>query len=104
MSMALEIKEVIFYILTVYFPGGGLGAFLGHIVAMIPHFLASAAGQKLISAGKDVIRDVKQGSDLKTALKKTGRKTVKDLTGLGRRKTTIIRQDGLGERRRRPSG
>ena len=80
--------------------GGGLGAFLGHIVTMIPQFLASTAGKKLISAGKDVIQSMTEGSDLKTALKKTGRKTVRDLTGLGRTKQKIPQQRRLSERRR----
>ena len=88
--------------------GGGLGAFLGHIVAMIPQFLASDVGKQLVSAGKDVIGNLKEGKDIKTALKKSGRKVVRNLTGLGRkrrskrRKNTVV-LEGLGKRKRRRS-
>jgi len=68
--------------------GRGFGAIVSMLPRLIPAFLNSPVGKELISAGSNIISDVKTGSDVKTALKKRGRQSIRNLTGLGKKKKT----------------
>lgn len=67
--------------------GKGLGGVLSSLFKLIPVFLNSAVGQEIVNTGKAVVTDVSEGKSLKSAMKHHGRKSVKNLTGFGRRKT-----------------
>lgn len=66
--------------------GKGLGSVLATLFRLIPSFLKSPVGLEMISSGKSVASDIIEGKSLRGAIKEHGRQSVKNLTGLGRRK------------------
>ena len=69
--------------------GRGLGGILATLLKMIPTFFASTVGQEVLNTGKSVVSDVIAGKSVKGALKEHGRQSVRNLTGLGRRRKPI---------------
>lgn len=70
--------------------GNGLGAILlsaiPTLVRLVPQLLGSPVGEQLINSGASVIKDLSEGTSVKDAVKKEGRKVIKNMTGIGRKK------------------
>ena len=58
--------------------GAGIGGILRQIFKLVPAFAASPVGQTLISTGKSVFDDLRQGVDVKESLKKNARQAVQE--------------------------
>lgn len=67
--------------------GAGLGGVLTAVASVLPQFLKSFIGQKIVHTGSQVINDVIAGDSLGKSLKKHGRTAVREMTGLGPRKS-----------------
>lgn len=67
--------------------GRGLGGVLASLFKMIPAFFTSPIGQEVFNSGKSIVTDIMAGKPIKGAVKEHGRQSVKNLTGLGRRKS-----------------
>lgn len=66
--------------------GAGIGGVLRSIFRLIPSFLSSPVGQNLVSAGANIVNDVNNGSSLKDSVKSHARASVRNLTGVGKRR------------------
>lgn len=73
--------------------GAGIGGVLRSLFKLIPSFLSSPVGQNLVSAGANIVNDVNNGSSLKDSVKSHARSTVRNLTGVGKRRRV---QKGVG--------
>lgn len=79
-----------------YFSGGrpqfgtGIGGILRRILSAIPSFLSSPIGKSIVSAGANVASDVREGASVGDALKTHARSTVRNLTGVGKRRRRRI--------------
>lgn len=69
--------------------GGGIGGILRRILSAIPSFLSSPIGKSLVSAGANVASDIREGASVGDALKTHARSTVRNLTGVGRRRAML---------------
>lgn len=75
--------------------GGGIGGILRSLFRLIPSFLSSPVGQNLVSAGANIVNDMNNGSSLKDSVKSQARSTVRNLTGVGK-KRKFLEGGGLG--------
>lgn len=66
--------------------GAGIGGILRSLFRIIPSFLSSPVGQNLVSAGANVVNDINNGASLKDSVKSQARSTVRNLTGVGRKR------------------
>lgn len=63
--------------------GRGIGGILATILRLIPTFLASPIGTEIARAATGVVTDVKDGKTIRESVKEQGRKSVRNLSGLG---------------------
>lgn len=79
--------------------GNGLGSVLMSVipglVRFIPQFLGSTIGKEVINSGVSIAADVADGVSLKKAAVKAGRKSLKKLTGVGKKRIL----SGVGKRK-----
>lgn len=66
--------------------GRGIAGVVKRLRVAIPSFLESPIGKQLTQAAASVATDVIQGSSASDAFKRAGRRTIRNLTGLGSRK------------------
>lgn len=74
--------------------GAGIGGVLRSIFRLIPSFLSSPVGQNLVSAGANIVNDVNNGSSFRDSVKSNARSTVRNLTGVGKRRKAAQRGGG----------
>lgn len=66
--------------------GGGIGGVLKRFRRSIPSFLASPVGKEVTSSIASVAADLAHGSTPTEALKRAGKRSLHNLTGLGKRR------------------
>lgn len=66
--------------------GRGIAGVVKRLRVAIPSFLESPVGKQVTEAASSVASDVISGSTASDAFKRAGRRTIRNLTGLGSRK------------------
>lgn len=84
--------------------GRGFGSVLAKLVRLFPTFLSSPLGRQLVSTGKGVLDNIKEGDDISTSIGKTSRSKVREMTGLGRRKNRRAGKKKTANRRVQSGG
>ena len=70
--------------------GRGIAGVVKRLRVAIPSFLESPVGKQVTQAAANVATDVISGSSPKEAFKRAGRRTIRNLTGLGKRPSSAF--------------
>lgn len=66
--------------------GYGLSGIFQTLANAIPYFLSSPIGQTMLESGRNIVRDIISGENVKQTLGRHGRNAVRNLTGLGKKR------------------